>query len=1457
MAFTIPRPVATVKPFEIPDATEQLKNIVAAQLAQERIKALRARTALAQQKASGQSEGQIYDPTTGQYRSTTIQGKYKKEREASLGAQQDELLRQLIANNEALKKLQSSDFENMDVQRKDKAIQEAALQAEKLMRPDAPDAVKTRFSDMVNAYLDPYRSRVSQEYKTVEEHDDWEYFRDNLKLGVMRGKDALASFFLNESPEELKQRNDAYNAYEQELREKNAYMMDQYRRAQHGEDFWDQMTGDSGNIANNLLGAALSSPLEIGIPAVVTALTAPVSIPIAGAASLATGVLASAPAGGWEYQRSVLNDGTLTAEEQAHAIEEGTNEARAISGVAGALPGFIGKGVSILRGAATRPATKAVLDAQFKAAATKAAAESGEAAPQFADDFLSTARRVAAQQDANAGRLSRAAQGVAAAGAEGFLSGGGEQIAQNVATRVGTGRDVGVMDNVLENALIEAVVGAPLGTAAALRRTNKTAKPSTTTPAPTDSSSGTDADAGASAAESAGPSVKFNREFRAKVNQDLADGKPFDAAAIKREYLSNGYTEKDWATFVGNNDKIVADKRFSPEVQQQLLHTVEAQATPAADTPAVAAEENPFRLLPSNTDLNTVLTEDKVGRAQSLISFLRKTKSGDTDKVVKEMRRLMAEENLTLEDISAIATIARLGKNVESTGAVAKVRAKNPAPVSKAASANVINAFEVLNTEEIAKRKELAANVNAARAMANELGEANGQQGPASVESNVAGAATGSGQRAAGSSGGVAATSAAANAGSANVNVAGVAAGNTQTQGGGAGRSAEQNNSAAVPTAGTPQGAQPAAAEGGAERGPSAGNATQADAGPSAGAGTPTAERVGPTAGTGNEADAGGTGDASHGAEQRTVDQLYYDMRNPAVRTEAGRLKRAGRTPEQAERDAEILYRLANTLSEAFGETPQQILSNVHFELGVDTNHVVNSLLQTGWTGSGARFDHFTTDKIGSGQGARVHGYGLYIALTNRKPGERPAQKVAKRYQIMYQKLNFEAVFKGKKLTPAEQKEFFGPIYSQLQSYTGDLDAYTHLIRLAIGYESREVERYEKRISKAKGTEQDITEYREKLAEAKEKLDTLSRVLKAIESGELHISRETSGRTYYVNVPDDDVLLHERNVLAEQPAAVRKAISEISKTLESMAQDYRSDKNAYIGLQRTIEILNDAESTGYDVYWALVHLYDILPNREIDTNLRLNSERAASILFQQYGIEGIRYKGRIDGDCAVVFNGAAIEILATFDQTNERGRIDFLNDGTMNILFGEKADASTAIHEFEHMFVNETLRRLSKDNTPASPAKDQLIADMTTLAKFVGVDPARATDFDAWTTKAHEKAAKAFEKYFREGKAPVPELQGLFSKMKELLTQIYRRAKNLLGDKLTPEVRAVFDRQLTGYRTRTDMSRTAEAEPTVLGETPIPDDVYWNRTAQDDTLDIDEMDRLDRAYPFLKNEVIC
>ena len=381
-----------------------------------------------------------------------------------------------------------------------------------------------------------------------------------------------------------------------------------------------------------------------------------------------------------------------------------------------------------------------------------------------------------------------------------------------------------------------------------------------------------------------------------------------------------------------------------------------------------------------------------------------------------------------------------------------------------------------------------------------------------------------------------------------------------------------------------------------------------------------------------------------------------------------------GRTPEMAKRETVILLRLLNTLGSVSGLTPAQQLQRLRFGIGVNTNKVVNRLLQEGWHGSPYDFDEFTTDHIGMGDGGHLHGWGLYFALTR-------------------------------------------------------------------------------------------------------------------EIAERHYKPE-GGRLYRAIIPDDDVLLGEYKSISEQPDKVKQAISDIIKDFKQEL-DNTTTRGEKFKLESLLERLQ-REGIGKDFYDALAVYF--------------GDDKAASELLNRYGIQGIRYDGGRDGPCVVVFNSEAIQILETLQQTNERGRIDFLNDGTMNILFGENADASTAIHEFQHMFVMEALLILNDSNTPASYAKTQLLSDIKTLAKFAGIKPDSATDFNAWTDKAHEKVAKAFELYFRNGVAPSPELDGLFAKMRELLTQIYQRAKLLLNRSLPAEVQRVFDRQLTGYDSGTNES---------------------------------------------------
>lgn len=138
-----------------------------------------------------------------------------------------------------------------------------------------------------------------------------------------------------------------------------------------------------------------------------------------------------------------------------------------------------------------------------------------------------------------------------------------------------------------------------------------------------------------------------------------------------------------------------------------------------------------------------------------------------------------------------------------------------------------------------------------------------------------------------------------------------------------------------------------------------------------------------------------------------------------------------------------------------------------------------------------------------------------------------------------------------------------------------------------------------------------------------------------------------------------------------------------------------------------------------------------------------------------------------------------------FDQMQgqKRGYIQFGADRQFSIALLEQANLSTFLHESGHFWL-EVLGDLAAD--PA--ASQQIRDDYATALTFMGVDSREQIGVEQ-----HELFARGFEAYLREGKAPTPELRGLFQRFKAWLTMIYKAA-DALNVTLTDEVRGVFDR---------------------------------------------------------------
>lgn len=289
---------------------------------------------------------------------------------------------------------------------------------------------------------------------------------------------------------------------------------------------------------------------------------------------------------------------------------------------------------------------------------------------------------------------------------------------------------------------------------------------------------------------------------------------------------------------------------------------------------------------------------------------------------------------------------------------------------------------------------------------------------------------------------------------------------------------------------------------------------------------------------------------------------------------------------------------------------------------------------------------------------------------------------------------------------------------------------------------------------------------------------------------------KVNGQLFEVEIPDDGVLLDEQKSLAEQPVKVRKAILAY----------YQSRPDDYI-VPPNMDTLG--EEAGERFYKDVVF--------QMRREGKENPQRAASELLNKLGIEGITYDGNIDGQCYVVFDDEAIDIIDTYNQNSRmRGAYDTAT-GILHLF--DAADQSTFIHEAAHMYLHEMETMAELDEAP-----EQLVADLRTIRDWASYAPEKLADYvgnarekefrgyaealeaarkseDTVAIKAaeerwiQERFARAFERYVAEGKAPTKELQSAFRKFKTWLVSIYRDLKNL-GKEPPEDVKKVMDRML-------------------------------------------------------------
>nr|DAF78108.1 MAG TPA: crystallin beta/gamma motif-containing protein [Caudoviricetes sp.] len=261
-----------------------------------------------------------------------------------------------------------------------------------------------------------------------------------------------------------------------------------------------------------------------------------------------------------------------------------------------------------------------------------------------------------------------------------------------------------------------------------------------------------------------------------------------------------------------------------------------------------------------------------------------------------------------------------------------------------------------------------------------------------------------------------------------------------------------------------------------------------------------------------------------------------------------------------------------------------------------------------------------------------------------------------------------------------------------------------------------------------------------------------------------HFDTHQWNTMFEVDIPENEYLLNEQKNIEKQSPIVKNAISQISNELNS-------------------SVLNNSNLSGKEFYKLL--------------SQKLGGDKLASQKLNDFGIKGITYKGEQDGICFVVFDDKTIKVIQKYNQSIN-GMTTIKSQTERIVELFKTADKSTFMHEMGHVFFDDIKTLAEMENAP-----QQVKDDWQALKEWSGWN-----DNETINTDAHEKFARGFEAYLREGEAPTKFLERTFRRFSKWLSAIYRAVSRLGG--LPPkEIREVMDRMLA---TQEDIEAYAEQQ---------------------------------------------
>ena len=409
-----------------------------------------------------------------------------------------------------------------------------------------------------------------------------------------------------------------------------------------------------------------------------------------------------------------------------------------------------------------------------------------------------------------------------------------------------------------------------------------------------------------------------------------------------------------------------------------------------------------------------------------------------------------------------------------------------------------------------------------------------------------------------------------------------------------------------------------------------------------------------------------------------------------------------------------------------------------------------NIFYQSAWHGSPHDFDTFDLGAIGTGEGNQVHGWGLYFAK------DKKVSDLYRRELSLIHDVDKGTLFK---VDVPDTKEMIDEQQS-LNILSKETKQNLNAAINALPEQEKEVfiNEYTNSPLFNHYAKKEIDELGSKF----EQLDNEYRLLK-----DEYLDKFLKEDLNKITQRNLNRLSEKYNIdlkaLKENPNSIKDIKNQLDTMWFNAFKEFGMTKqryrDTYWGKYKKdfSSLLNDSGINGRDFYLAL--------------SKALGSAKQASEHLNKYGVKGITYVGEQDGRCYVVFDDKAIKVIEKYNQSIN-GMTEIMKDGERIISIFKTADRSTFLHEMGHVFFDDIKNLAEMENAP-----EQLVLDWNKLKEWSEWDDAQGAD----NTKAHEKFARGWEAYLREGNAPTKGSQRVFRMFSKWLTRIYRAVTRLGG----------------------------------------------------------------------------